>query len=137
MPNSTIRLCHTSCNLLDVGTLQSYLETVEAWLAAHPFEVIAIMMGNDDRVSPTNYIQPFEAAGLLPYLYIPTASSYTLDQWPTLAELIISNKRVVVMLDYLADQEKVPRLLDQFAYQSQTPFSPTDPAFPCNVQRPP
>ncbi|KAF2739620.1 PLC-like phosphodiesterase [Polyplosphaeria fusca] len=137
MPNDILRLCHTSCNLLDAGTLQAYLQKVAGWLAANPYEVIAIMMGNTDRVSPTNYIQPFEAAGLLPYLYTPTASTYSLDQWPTLAQMILSNKRVVVMLDYGANQEEVSWLLDQFRYQWQTPFSPTDTSFPCTAQRPP
>ncbi|KAF2659951.1 PLC-like phosphodiesterase [Lophiostoma macrostomum CBS 122681] len=137
MANGTLQLCHTSCNLLDVGTLESYLSTVATWLAAHPFEVIAIMMGNDDRVAPTNYVAPFQNAGLLPYLYEPSNTTLTLDQWPTLAEMIIRNKRVVVMLDYLANQTEVPWLLDEFSYQWETPFSPTDPAFPCTEQRPP
>jgi hypothetical protein len=50
--------------------------------------------------------------------------------------MILQNQRVVVSLDYLANQTEVPWLLDQFAYQWQTPFSPTDPAFPCTEQRP-
>jgi hypothetical protein len=95
------------------------------------------MMGNDDRVAPTNYVEPFQNAGLLPYLYEPSNTTLTLDQWPTLAEMIIRNKRVVVMLDYLANQTEVPWLLDEFAYQWETPFSPTNPAFPCTEQRPP
>jgi hypothetical protein len=137
MVNGTLRLCHTSCNLLDVGPLQEYLSTVAGWLTANPYEVIAIMMGNDDRVSPTEYVQPFQDSGILQYVYTPDNSSYTLDQWPTLAEMILKNKRVVVFLDYDANQTEVPWLMDEFAYQWQTPFSPTDPAFPCTEQRPP
>ncbi|KAF2261584.1 PLC-like phosphodiesterase [Lojkania enalia] len=137
MPNGTLRLCHTSCDLLDAGTLESYLQAVSSWLATHPYEVIAIMMGNDDRVSPKSYIQPFERAEMLPYLYVPGNSTLTLDQWPTLSEMIIQNKRVVVMLDYLANQTEVPWLLNEFSYQWQTPFSPTNPTFPCIQQRPP
>jgi hypothetical protein len=95
------------------------------------------MMGNDNRVPPSTYIQPFENAGLLPYLYTPPTPNLTLSEWPTLSEMIIRNERVVVTLDYLANQTEVPWLLNQFAYQWQTPFSPTDPAFPCTEQRPP
>jgi hypothetical protein len=32
---------------------------------------------------------------------------------------------------------QIPWLLDIWSYQWQTPFSPTDPSFPCAVQRPP
>ncbi|KAI4645898.1 hypothetical protein J4E93_005476 [Alternaria ventricosa] len=142
-PNETsaIRLCHTSCNLLDVGTLQSYLATVKSWLDQNPFEVIAIMMGNnngqDTRNPATDYIAPFQASGIMEYVWTPPSASLNLTDWPTLAEMIIRNKRVVVMLDYGADQEQVPWLLSEFNYQWQTPFSPTDPAFPCTEQRPP
>ncbi|KAF9741273.1 hypothetical protein PMIN06_012351 [Paraphaeosphaeria minitans] len=137
-PNATagLSLCHTSCDLLDAGTLESYLTTVRGWLDTHPYEVIAIMMGNDNRVPPTTYIEPFQNAGMLQYLYIPPKPNATLEDWPTLAQMILLNKRVVVMLDYLANQTEVPWLLDEFSYQWQTPFSPTDPAFPCTAQRP-
>jgi hypothetical protein len=138
-PNATagLRLCHTSCDLLDAGSLEIYLKTVLNWLSENPYEVIAIMMGNDNRIPASNYIEPFKNAGLLSYLYTPPTPNMTLSEWPTLSEMIIRNERVVVMLDYLANQTEVPWLLDQFAYQWQTPFSPTDPAFPCTEQRPP
>lgn len=101
---------------------------------------------------------------MLDYLYIPPTQPMDIEGWPTLADMIISNKRVVAMLAYDADQQKVrrmpscraifefhearaiinaklivqiPWLLDIWSYQWQTPFSPTDPSFPCTVQRPP
>jgi hypothetical protein len=40
------------------------------------------------------------------------------------------------MLDYGTNQTEVPWLLSEFDYQWETPFSPTDPAFPCTEQRP-
>jgi hypothetical protein len=142
-PNSSspIRLCHTSCDLLDVGTLESYLTTVRQWLEEHPYEVIAIMMGNnngqDTKNAATDYIEPFQNSGMLDYVWTPPALSLNLTSWPTLQEMILKNSRVVVMLDYNADQSAVPWLLSEFNYQWQTPFSPTDPAFPCTQQRPP
>ncbi|KAF1950968.1 PLC-like phosphodiesterase, partial [Byssothecium circinans] len=138
-PNASagLHLCHTSCSLLDVGTLEAYLTTVAGWLESNPHEVITIMMGNDNRVPPSTYISPFLNSGILSYVYTPGSSHLSLDEWPTLGEMILRNKRVVVMVDYLANQTEVPFLLDQFAYQWQTQFSPTDPAFPCIVQRPP
>ncbi|KAF2179265.1 PLC-like phosphodiesterase [Zopfia rhizophila CBS 207.26] len=136
MFNGTLSLCHTTCDLLNVGTLEAYLRTVACWLKKHPYEVISIMMGNGNRVAPTTYIAPFKNAGLLRYVYTPPSRNMTLDQWPTLSEMILENRRVVVMLDYLANQTQVPWLLDEFAYQWQTQFSPTDANFPCTVQRP-
>lgn len=74
---------------------------------------------------------------MIDYLYIPKSQPMDISGWPTLAEMILSNKRVVVMLAYDADQTKVPWLLDMWSYQWQTPFSPTNASFPCTVQRPP
>ena len=139
--SSPIRLCHTSCDLLDVGTLESYLTTVRQWLEENPYEVIAIMMGNNNgqatKNSATDYIPPFQNSGMLDYVWTPPSLSLNLTSWPTLQEMILKNTRVVVMLDYNADQATVPWLLDEFNYQWQTPFSPTDPTFPCTQQRPP
>jgi len=142
-PNATseIRLCHTSCDLLDVGTLESYLSTVSRWLDSHPYEVIAIMMGNNNdqstRIPVTEYVAPFEKAGLMQYIWTPPNLALNLTDWPTLGEMILKNRRVVVMLDYGTDQSEVPWILSEFNYQWQTPFSPTNPAFPCTEQRPP
>ncbi|USP81382.1 uncharacterized protein yc1106_08656 [Curvularia clavata] len=143
MPNETspIRLCHTSCNLLDVGLLETYLATVKSWLDANPYEVIAIMMGNNNdasfRITPEQYSAAFSASGILEYIWTPPAASMNLSSWPTLSEMILKRQRVVVMLDYNADQSTVPWLLDEWNYQWQTPFSPTNPSFPCTQQRPP
>jgi hypothetical protein len=139
--SSAIRLCHTSCDLLDVGTLESYLATVKGWLDKNPYEVIAIIMGNNNgqstRIPATDYVAPFTDSGIMEYLWTPSSSSLNLTDWPTLAEMIIRNKRVVVMLDYGTDQSQVTWLLSEFNYQWETPFSPTDPSFPCTQQRPP
>lgn len=140
-PTSDIRLCHTSCDLLDVGTLESYLVRVRNWLDDNPYEVLAIIMGNNpgqnERISPSDYATVFQNAGMTKYVWTPDASSLSLDEWPTLSEMILLQKRVVVMLDYGADQSNVPWLLSEFDYMWETPFSPTDPAFPCTQDRPP
>ena len=118
---SQIHLCHTSCDLLDVGLLSTYLATVKSWLDANPFEVIAIMMGNnngdDFRILPSDYASAYDESGITPYLWIPPTPTMNLSDWPTLSEMILKNKRVVVMLDYNANQTQVPWLLDQFNYQ--------------------
>ena len=130
-------LCHTSCDLLNAGTLEAYLHTVTQWLRANPYEVITILMGNQDFVLPQNYTQPFTASGLIDYAYIPPKMPMGLDDWPTLAEMILLNKRAVIMLDYQANQKAIPWLLDEFSQMWETPFSPTNRSFPCTPQRPP
>jgi hypothetical protein len=40
-------------------------------------------------------------------------------------------------MDYDANQESVPYILDEFTHMWETPFSPTDQDFPCTQQRPP
>lgn len=60
-----------------------------------------------------------------------------LSSWPTLAEMILSGGRVVMFMDYLANQTEYPWLLDEFSQMWETPFDPVDASFPCDAQRPP
>jgi len=60
-----------------------------------------------------------------------------MDDWPTLGNMILHGKRLVVFMDYAANQNAVPWILDEFSQMWETPFSPTDAAFPCVTQRPP
>ncbi|RYE37455.1 MAG: hypothetical protein EOP48_28695 [Sphingobacteriales bacterium] len=105
--SSAIRLCHTSCDLFDVGTLQSYLTTVRGWLDDNPYEVIFISMGNNNdqstRIPASEYVAPFQNAGLARYLWTPPAAIMNLTEWPTLAEMILKNQRVVV--NYLPEKK--------------------------------
>jgi hypothetical protein len=137
LQNGTLYLCHTSCELLNVGTLEAYLTTVADWLRRHPYDVIAILMGNYDVVTPQNYTAPVVNSGLIDFVYTPPTQPMPLDSWPTLGDMIFRNQRAVVMLDYEANQTAIPWLLDEFSQMWETPFSPTDRDFPCTAQRPP
>ena len=59
-----------------------------------------------------------------------------LDDWPTLGELILHNNRVITFIDYNFDTDAVPYMLWEFYNMWETPFSPTDPDFPCTLGRP-
>lgn len=135
--SSPLLLCHTSCSLLNAGTLVDYLTTVREWLDQNPYDVLTILMGNYDFVDPNNFTDPIYNAGLNRYLYTPPTVPMGLNDWPTLGEMILTQRRLIVMLDYQANQTAIPWLLDEFANMWETPFSPTDPAFPCTQQRPP
>lgn len=135
--NDTIYLCHTSCDILNTGTLEDYLKEVTAWMKDNPYDVISIIISNFDLVAPKNFVAPIEASGLINYVYTPPKMPMGLDDWPRLADFILSGKRAVVFLDYMANQTEVPYLLEQFSQMWETPFSPTNRDFPCTVQRPP
>jgi len=135
--NGTLFLCHTSCELLNVGTLENYLTTVAQWLSRNTYDVITVLMGNYDIVAPQNFTAPVINSGLINYVYTPPTVPMSLESWPTLGEMVLTNQRAVVMLDYNANQTAIPWLLDEFSQMWETPFSPTDRAFPCTPQRPP
>jgi hypothetical protein len=120
-----------------VGTLETYLTTVVQWLQQNPYEVISIVMGNFDLVPVGNFTDPIINSGLSKYVYTPPKVPMALDDWPPLSNLILTGKRVVVFMDYQANQTAVPYILDEFSQLWETTFSPTDRNFPCTVQRPP
>lgn len=144
--NGTLYYCHTSCDLLNAGTVEDYLTTVTQWVAAHPFDVITIIFGNADYeqtgsdgkplVTSSNFVAPIEASGLKQYIYQPPKTAMTLEDWPTLGELIISGKRVITFIDYNFDTTAVPYMLWEFYNIWETPYSPTNFDFPCTLGRP-
>ncbi|KAJ5893880.1 PLC-like phosphodiesterase [Penicillium taxi] len=135
--NGTMYLCHTSCELLNVGTLQAYLTTVFAWMLKNPFDVVTFLIGNYDYVDPGNFTAPIQNSGLMDLIYTPSKIPMVLEDWPTLSEMILKRQRAVFFMDYQANQTAYPWLMDEFSQMWETPFSPTDRDFPCTEQRPP
>jgi hypothetical protein len=144
--NGTLYYCHTTCDLLNAGTVEDYLREVTDWVRDHPFDVITIIIGNGDYqlkdaqgnplVTSQNYVDPIEKSGLLPFIYQPPKTAMTREDWPTLSELIFKGKRVIVFIDYNFDTDAVPYMLWEFYNMWETPYSPTDINFLCTVSRP-
>lgn len=153
--DGNLELCHTSCAELDAGSLQNYLSTIKSFLDANPNEVITLLLVNGDFQSPTLFDTTFQSAGLNTYAFIPSTSpnDLTIDEWPTLAEMISAGQRLVVFLgmlgpridmaslltgsDYDANTTEVPYILEEFNYFFETPYDTTDPTFPeCSIDRP-
>jgi hypothetical protein len=134
---STLHFCHTSCSLLDSGPIVDYFTKVADWLFHHPFEVVTILLGNADSASVADYDNAIKSSALNQFAYTPPKVPMELDDWPTLGNLILYNKRAIIFMDYGANQTEVPYILDEFSQLWETPFSPTDANFPCTVQRPP
>lgn len=135
--NNTIYSCHSSCSLLNAGPLVNELSTVAQWVAANPYDVVTILLVNSNFRNVTDYVQPIQDSGLMPYLYVPPKVPMHRGDWPTLSTMILSGKRVVIFMDYNANQTEIPYVLDEFSQMWETPYSPTDMSFPCTQQRPP
>ncbi|KXG45540.1 uncharacterized protein PGRI_033070 [Penicillium griseofulvum] len=135
--NGTMYLCHSNCQLLNVGTLEAYLSDVNTWMRKNPYDVVTFIIGNFDYVKPENFTIPIFDSGLKDLIYTPPKIPMALNDWPTLSDMILRQKRAVFFMDYEANQTAYPWLMDQFSQVWETPFSPTDPKFPCTQQRPP
>lgn len=132
-----ISYCHSSCNLLDVGTAEDFFANIARWIRTHPFDVVTILIGNSDFIGVGNYTTPLEASGLSRYAYIPSQIPMNVSSWPTLSSMILMGKRAVIFMDYGSNQTEVPYILDEFSQMWETPFSPTNRSFPCTQERPP
>lgn len=126
--------------MLNAGKFEDSLKLIAGWVASHPYDVVTILIGNSNfaaGVTVKDYVTPIQNSGIAQYLYEPAYVPQYRDQWPTLGEMILSGKRVVMFMDYNANQTEVPYVLDEFTHMWETPFSPVDVNFPCDQQRPP
>jgi hypothetical protein len=135
--NGTPHFCHTTCSLLDAGPITTWLTEVYDWVSTHPYDVVTMILENGDYQPVTSYVPFIESTGITKYTYIPPKIPMALDDWPTLENMILFGKRVVLFMDYNANQTAVPWILDEFSQLWETPFDQTDITFPCTVQRPP
>ncbi|KAK4452348.1 PI-PLC X domain-containing protein 1 [Podospora aff. communis PSN243] len=136
--NGTVpHFCHSTCDLLDAGPITDWLGKVKDWVAGHPYDVVTILLGNGNYSKPELYVPFIESTGILQYVYTPPLMPMSLEDWPTLAQMILTGQRVVMFLDYDTNHTAYPWLIDQFSNMWETPFDPVDREFPCEVQRPP
>lgn len=136
--NGTLRLCHTSCGLLDAGPLEDWLSKIKFWMDNNPNEVVTILLVNSDNQPASSYGSAFEASGISTYGYVPlqptTASS---SSWPTLAEMITSNQRLVSFIASIDYSTTYPYLLNEFTHVFETSFEVYNfSSFNCTLDRP-
>ncbi|KAJ7227513.1 PLC-like phosphodiesterase [Mycena rebaudengoi] len=121
MNDGVLHFCHTSCALFDGGPVLDYLKNVKTFLDVNKDEVLTLIFTNPEGVFVKDMWKPiFYEAGI--------------SDWPTLGSMVDSGKRVVVFLDANADPAAVPFIPPEFQ-MVQTPFSRTDPMFPCAIDR--
>jgi len=135
LQNGAIRLCHSSCLLLDGGLLSDYLKKVKTWLDSNPNEVISILIVNIDNQPASSFAAAYQTASLVDLSYAPETLAVAADQWPTLGTLIDTGKRVLTFMDNSADATAAPYIIDEFTNIWETAFDVTDTAFPCTLNR--
>lgn len=93
-----VSYCHTSCDILNSGTAESYFTDVTTWIEQHPYDVVTILIGNADLVAVGNYTSPIESSGLSRYAYVPPQVPMNISSWPTLSSMILNGKRAVIFM---------------------------------------
>lgn len=138
--NGAWHLCHTSCSLLDAGTLSAWLSTIKTWMDDNPNDVVTILLVNSDDASAEDLNAEFEAANITSYGYQPPSSTTALATWPTLQEMISNNSRLVTFVADLdpSTNTVAPYLLDEFTFVFENPYNVTSSSnFSCVADRPP
>ena len=127
---AALYMCHGLCEI-GATELAPTLGALRAWLDANPDEVVTLIVEN--HVPADEIGQAFEEAGLEPYLYTPTDG-----QWPTLAQMITSGRRLVVMTEEDSGGTAHPWLRNAFELTQDTPYTfPTPDDFSCAPNRGP
>ncbi|EME84702.1 uncharacterized protein MYCFIDRAFT_33704 [Pseudocercospora fijiensis CIRAD86] len=135
--NSTsLHVCHTSCSLLDAGTLSSWLSEVKTWLDSNANEVVTILLVNGASASASDLAAAYTSAGLDSYSYTPAVTSAS-STWPTLESLISNGTRAMNFVATLDDNSAAPYLMNEFTYIVENSYENTAPTdYSCDVDRP-
>jgi hypothetical protein len=108
-------LCHSFCEL-GATPLEDGLKDIHDFLATHPAEIVVMI--NQDYVTPADFVEAVDDAGLGPYAFTPPSGA----KWPTLREMIDTGQRLVM----LAENRAGAAPWYQLAYQRltvETPFA--------------
>ncbi|KAL5611846.1 hypothetical protein BROUX41_000580 [Berkeleyomyces rouxiae] len=134
--NGTLRMCHTSCSLLDAGPLEDWLVDVKAWMDSNPTDVVTLLIVNSDDASAADFGSVFEGSGISTYGYTPTSTSATTN-WPTLQSMISANTRLVTFIAAIDYSTTYPYLLNEWTYMFETAYEVVSGSgFNCSVDRP-
>lgn len=135
--NGTLELCHTTCSLLDAGTLEDWLARIKAWLDDNPNEVVTLILVNSDDQDAASFGAAYESSNISTYGYTPSASGAGATEWPTLQAMIDAGTRLVSFVAAINASTTYPYLLNEWDYVFETAYEITDAAaFNCSLDRP-
>ncbi|KAI1460586.1 PLC-like phosphodiesterase [Annulohypoxylon moriforme] len=130
--DGAIELCHTSCSLLDAGTLQTWLTAIKSWMDSNPNEVVTLLLVNSDSKTADEFGTVFSASGIDTYGYEHSGTT-----WPTLQEMISANTRLVTFIASITTSTTYPYLLSEFDHIFETAYEVTSlSGFNCTLDRP-
>jgi hypothetical protein len=97
---NTLKMCHTSCDLEDAGTVEDYLQEVKAWMDLNPRDMVTLLLTNPDNVPMSTFDGIFKTVGLDQFAFKPASSPNPLgmQDWPTLGDMLNSGQRLVAFI---------------------------------------
>jgi hypothetical protein len=131
-------LCHSSCDLLDAGTLESWLSSIKTWMDANTNDVVTLLLVNSDN-APASALGPiFSASGLDKLAYTPPSTTVVPQTWPSLDSLIGNQTRLMTFVANLPEAApQYPFLMDEFSFIFENAFENINPGnFSCVPDRP-
>jgi len=118
---NTLKMCHTSCDLEDAGTVENYLQEVKAWMDMHPRDVVTLLLTNPDKVPMSTFDAVFKKVGLDQFAFKPASSPNPLgmQDWPTLGDMLNAGQRLVAFIGMYFGQFRMPPT-DNYQTMEQT-----------------
>jgi hypothetical protein len=125
---------------MDGGSIYDHLVAVKDFLESHPHEVVTLLFVNVG-VPLRHWVKAYYETGLDQMSYLPPANkrygNMRISDWPTIAEMVKANQRVVTFLSSGANEDEVPFLLSELSYTFSTPFGIEAPdQYSCEPSRP-
>jgi hypothetical protein len=121
--------CHTVCEI-GATPMTPTMQRLNDWMDAHPREVIVLFI--QDSVTPADTAAVLEKTGLADKAYVHPDGA----EWPTLGEMIDSNKRLVVLMENEGGGDQYPYLHQGFDLVQDTEYTfKTAADFDCSLKR--
>lgn len=134
--NGTLELCHTTCSLLDAGTLESWLGKIKYWMDENPNEVVTLLLVNSDSENVATFGSVFENSNISSYGYTPATASAS-NVWPTLQTMIDAGTRLVTFIAEIEASTTYSYLLNEWDYVFENEYDvTTTTGFNCTLDRP-
>ncbi|KAI7786552.1 plc-like phosphodiesterase [Diaporthe eres] len=134
--SGTLELCHTTCTLLDAGTLEDFLVKIKAWMDENPNEVVTLLIVNSDDEDVASFGKVYESSNISSYGYTPATVSAS-NTWPTLQTMIDDGTRLVTFIATVTYSTTYPYLLNEWDFVFETAYEVTSLAgLNCTIDRP-
>lgn len=134
--SGTLELCHTTCTLLDAGTLEDFLVKIKSWMDENPNEVVTLLIVNSDDLDVASFGKVYESSNISSYGYTPATVSAS-NTWPTLQTMIDDGTRLVTFIATVTYSTTYPYLLNEWDFVFETAYEVTSLAgLNCTIDRP-